>query len=71
MRLGIEKMKNIPICDLFHRATMDTIRPLLKISDGNKYVFVAINHYCKWCETWLVTEHDIPIIVKFLEDDVI
>ncbi len=71
MRSGIEEMKSI--CDFFYcrKPTMDTTGPLLEITYGNKYVLVAIVHYSKWCETWLVKEHDVLIVVKFLEDDVI
>ncbi len=50
MNFGIEEMKNILICDLFYCVAMDTVRPSLKTIDGNKYVFVAIDHYFKWCE---------------------
>jgi len=50
---------------------MDTTGPLLELTYGNKYVLVAIDHYSKWCETWLIKEHDVLIVVKFLEDDVI
>jgi hypothetical protein len=50
MRFGIKKMKSIPICNLFYRVTMDIARPLLKTTNGNKYVLVVIDHYSKWCE---------------------
>ncbi len=42
-----------------------------KQTNGNKYVFVAIDHYFKWCETWPIKEHDVFIAVKFLQDEVI
>jgi hypothetical protein len=71
MKFGIEEMKSIPICDLFYCVTMDIIGPLLEKINGNKYVFVAIDHYSKWCETWHVKEHDVYIIAKFLEDEVL
>jgi hypothetical protein len=51
MRSGIEEMKSIPICDLFYRVVMDIVGPLLETIDSNKYVFVVIDHYSKWCET--------------------
>jgi hypothetical protein len=28
-------------------------------------VFVAIDHYFKWCEAWLIKEHDAYTIAKF------
>jgi hypothetical protein len=71
MRFGMEEMKNIPICDLFHRVAMDIVGPLSKITIGNKYVLVAIDHYSKWCEAWPVKEHDVCTTTKFLEDEVI
>jgi hypothetical protein len=46
-------------------------RPLTKTSSGNKYVFVTIGHYSKWCETHLLKEHDVVIVAKFLEDEII
>jgi hypothetical protein len=71
MRFGIEEMKSIPICDLFYHVALDTTRPLPKTINVNKYVFVAINHYFKWCEAQPIKEHDAYIVVKFLEDEVI
>jgi hypothetical protein len=34
-------------------------------------VFVAIDHYYKWCEAQLIKEHDVIIATKFLEDEII
>jgi len=70
MRSGIEEMKSIPICDLFYRVTMDIAGPLPETTNGNKYVFVAINHYFKWCDTRPIKEHDAFTTAKFLEDEV-
>ncbi len=64
-------MKNIPMCDLFYQITLYTTRPLLETSSGNKYVFVVIDHYSKWCETCLVRKHDVITITRFLEDKII
>jgi len=66
-----EKLKNIPICDLFHRVTMDTVRPLPETKSGNKYILVAIDHYTKWCEAKAVVDHGAKTAAMFLEDDVI
>ncbi len=71
MRSNIEEMKSIPICDLFYHAAMDTIGPLPETTNGNKYVFVAIDHCYKWCEAQPIKEHDVYIATKFLEDEVI
>jgi hypothetical protein len=49
----------------------DIARPLTETSSGNKYVFVAIGHYSKWCEARLLKEHDVVIIAKFFEDEII
>ncbi len=43
-------MKNILIYELFYQIFFDTIGPLLETIHGNKYEFVAIDHYSKWCE---------------------
>ncbi len=71
MKSNIEKMKSIPICDLFYRVALDIVGPLLETTNGNKYVLVAIDHYSKWCETRHVQEHGAYIVTKFMEDEVI
>jgi hypothetical protein len=71
MKFGIKEMKNIPISNFFYRVAMDTTRPLPKTTNGNKYVFITIDHYSKWCETRPVKEHDVCIVTKFLKDEVI
>jgi transposase-like protein len=71
MKSSIKKMKSIPICDLFYRVALDTLGPLPQITNGNKYVLIAIDHYSKWCETRHVKEHDVYIAAKFLKDEVI
>jgi hypothetical protein len=50
---------------------IDIVRPLTETCSGNNYVLVAIDHYSKRCEACLVKEHDVVIIVKFLEDEII
>ncbi len=34
-------------------------------------MFVVIDHYFKWYETRFIKEHDVHIVAKFLEDEVI
>jgi hypothetical protein len=70
MRFGVEKMKNITICDLFYQIALETTRPLFETIDGNKYVIAAIDHYSKCCEAQLIKEHDVFIATKFLEDGI-
>jgi hypothetical protein len=41
------------------------------MSIGNKYVFVVVYHYFKWCEAHLIEEYDVAITVKFLEKEII
>jgi hypothetical protein len=67
----MEGMKSIPMCDLFYRMDLDIARPLTEIFNGNKYVLVTIDHYSKWCEACPVKEHDVVIVAKFLEDEII
>jgi hypothetical protein len=71
MKSGIEEMKSIPTCDLFYRVALNTVGPLPKSTNGNKYVLVTIDHYSKWCEARPIKEHDAYIVVKFLEDEAI
>jgi len=66
-----EELKNIPICDLFHRVAMDTAGPLPETKSRNKYILVAIDHYSKWCEAKAVVNHGAKTTARFLEDDII
>ncbi len=66
-----EELKNIPICDLFHRVSMDTVGPLPETLSGNKYILGAIDHYSKWCEAKAVANHGAKTAARFLEDDII
>ncbi len=68
---GDERLKSIPICDLFHRVALDTAGPLPETKSGNKYILVAIDHYSKWCEAKAVVDHGAKTATKFLEDDMI
>jgi hypothetical protein len=71
IRSGDERLKSIPICDLFHRIALDTAGPLPETRAGNKYILVAIDHYSKWCEAKVVANHEAKIAARFLEDDLI
>jgi len=66
-----EQLKSIPICDLFHRVTLDTAGPLPETKSGNRYILVAIDHYSKWCEAKAVADHSVKTASRFLEDDII
>jgi hypothetical protein len=66
-----ERLKSIPICDLFHRIALDTAGPLPETKAGNKYILVAIDHYSKWCEAKAVADHGAKTAARFLEDDLI
>jgi hypothetical protein len=68
---GDERLKSIPICDLFHQIALDTASPLPETKAGNKYILVAIDHYSKWCEAKVVTNHEAKTAARFLEDDLI
>jgi hypothetical protein len=71
VRSGDERLKSIPVCDLFYRVVMDTAGPLPETKVGNKYILVAINHYSKWCEAKAVADHGARTAARFLEDDLI
>ncbi len=66
-----EELKNIPICELFYKVVLDTVKPLPETKLGNKYILVAIDHYSKWCKAKVVADHGAKMTAKFLEDDVI
>jgi hypothetical protein len=34
-------------------------------------VLIAIDHYSKWCEVKAIVDHDVEIVIMFLEDEVI
>jgi hypothetical protein len=42
LRFGDERLKSIPVYDLFYRVAMDTAGPLPKTKAGNKYILMAI-----------------------------
>ncbi len=71
VRSGDERLKSIPICDLFYRVAMDIVGPLPETKAGNKYILVAIDHYSKWCEAKVVADHGARTAARFLEDDLI
>ncbi len=71
IRSGDERLKSIPICDLFHRIALDLAGPLPETKAGNKYILVAIDHYSKWCEAKAVADHGARTAARFLEDDLI
>ncbi len=71
IRSGDERLKSIPICDLFYRIALDTAGPLPETKAGNKYILVAIDHYFKWCEAKAVVDHGAKTTARFLEDDLI
>jgi hypothetical protein len=64
-------MKSIPICDLFYHVALNITRLMPETSNGNKYVFVVVVHYDKWCEARPVKEHDVINVAKFLEEEII
>jgi hypothetical protein len=71
IRSGDERLKSIPICDLFYRIALDTTGPLPEAKAGNRYILVAIDHYSKWCEAKAVADHGAKTVARFLEDDLI
>jgi hypothetical protein len=71
VRSGDERLKSIPVCDLFFRVAIDTTGPLPETKAGNKYILVAIDHYSKWCEAKAVADHGAKTATRFLEDDLI
>jgi hypothetical protein len=66
-----EKLKSVPVCELFYRIAMDIVGPLPKTTSRNKYILVAIDHYSKWCEAKTIVDHVAKTTSKLLEDDII
>ncbi len=71
IRFDVEDLKNIPICDLFYNVALDTIEPLLKTKNGNKYILMVIDHYSKWCEAKPIPNHTTSMAARFLEEEII
>jgi hypothetical protein len=45
IRLDVEDLKNIPICDLFYIVALNIAKSFLETKRGNKCILVAIDHY--------------------------
>jgi len=71
MRLDVEDLKSILVCDLFYKVALDIARSLPKANDGNGYILVAIHHYSKWFEAKEMKDHIIATTIRFLEEDII
>ncbi len=50
---------------------IDINGPLPKTNSGNKYIFVAIDHYSKWVEAKAITNHGTKTTARYLEDEII
>ncbi len=50
---------------------LDIAGPLLKTNSGNKYIFVAIDHYSNWVETKAIINHGAKTTARYLEDEII
>jgi ribosomal protein S19 len=66
-----DKLKIIPIHNLFYIIALDMVGPLPETKNGNKYILVAIDHYSKWCETKTEPDHVVAIVAKILKDEII
>ncbi len=65
IRLDVEYLKNILVCDLFYKVALDTAKLFPKTEKVNKYILVVIDHYSKWSETKVVLDHIVITIVVF------
>jgi hypothetical protein len=54
-----EQLRNIPIWDQFYKVALYTVRPLLEACNNNIYIWMAIDHYSKWCKAKVVVDHDV------------
>jgi hypothetical protein len=57
IRSDTKELKNIPFLDQFYPMALNRARPLPKNNNGNKYIFVAIDHYSKWVEAKAIANH--------------
>jgi len=71
LRSSVEGMKSILVCDLFYHVTLNIVGPLTKMFIGNKYLFIVVDHYFEWCEVHPIKEHDVAIVARFLEEEII
>jgi hypothetical protein len=71
MRSDVEDLKNISMCDLFYKVTLNIIRPLPKTNDGNEYILVEIDQYSKWSKAKAIKDHTTTTTARFLEEDII
>ncbi len=63
--------RNILIWDQFYEVTLDIVRLLREMCNGNIYILVAIDHYSKWCKAKTIVDHDAKIVARFLENEII
>jgi hypothetical protein len=67
----MEDFKSILMWDQFYKVVFDITNLLPKINNRNQYILVAIDHYFKWVETKVVVDHDMKIVARFFEDEII
>ncbi len=66
----MEDLKNIPMCDLCYRITLDITRPLPNSAQSNKYILAAIDHHSKWCKTKVIHDHIVDMDARFLKENI-
>ncbi len=71
VRFKPEKLRNILIWDQFYRVALDITKSLPETYNGNRYILMAIDHYFKWSEAKAIVDHDVKIVTRFLEDEII
>ncbi len=71
VRSKLKELKKIPIWDQFYKVALNIAGPFLEMQHNNWYVLIAIDHYSKWCEVKAIVDHDVEIVIMFLEDEVI
>jgi len=71
IRSEIEELRTIPILNQFYQVALNTNGHLPKTNSGNKYIFVAVDHYSKWVEAKAIANHGVKTTARFLEDEII
>jgi len=55
----------------FERVGIDFVGPLPEITEGNRYIIVAVDYFTKWPEAKATRRADARTVVKFLYEEII
>ena len=64
-------MHPIPVTGPFEKLGIDLVGPLPVITNGNRYIVVAIDYLTKWAEARAIPNSSAQAIVPFIHEDII